>query len=242
MATQNKKSKVINGEHESNLRNVARLLKNTSFCKLADTIESSIRENGYDFRLIFFGTHNDELTVYNNALKKDLQIEIRIEYTETDHQNDFPVRKIIFSYQIETSDINNKKYFSAWHLDTDINPPTEPALERSNHPFYHMHFGGKEMKNFLHNNNGAFEQLLLLNTPRLVHPPLDGILCIDFILQNFMSKIRNALLEKPEYRNALKHSQERIWKPYLKVLSTFWDTTNNKNHDAKKIWPHLICN
>lgn len=111
----------------------------------------------------------------------------------------------------------------SWHFDLheDGNDP------KFNHPLYHAHFGGKEI------NQGQLKygNVLIIESPRLLHPPMDIILAIDFVLGNFYSrntcKAYNTLLEAPLYHKMVKNSRERFWRPYFLGLASNFAVSHN---------------
>ena len=107
-----------------------------------------------------------------------------------------------------------KYYYSGWHLDNDSSG-TEFI-----HPQYHISFGGIDFKKRIGENTN---NLLLLKSPRLPHPPLDVILSIDYILKHFIENDRHKeLTESVSYQTYIKNSQRRIWQPYYTAIAKHW--------------------
>ena len=111
--------------------------------------------------------------------------------------------------------IANIDSMASWHLDdqselSDANDGQSKYL----HPVYHFTFGGKLMEgSYL--DNWDFGQTLVMRSPRLMHPPMDIILGIDFILTQFIArKYITDLLDKPEYKKIIQAVKQKIWKPY----------------------------
>ena len=124
-------------------------------------------------------------------------------------------RKYIFSIEvfglIETED-DIDKIRSCWHLDFDSKDENEYI-----HPDFHLTFGGEVMSNM------KLGQVLLLPSPRLPYPPMDAILGVDFIIRNFIKKEKSfRILNDPQYKNAVKTSQERLWRPYMLATANHW--------------------
>jgi hypothetical protein len=72
---------------------------------------------------------------------------------------------------------------------------------------------------------------------------MDAILGIDFVLSNFVKKdIYNKIKTNSQYKAAVKHSQERLWKPYMLSLANHWCKYSgfNSNEIGKKYHPTLI--
>jgi hypothetical protein len=117
---------------------------------------------------------------------------------------------------------------ASWHFDrhpdkkSDGKPDKNPDF---NHPLYHLHFGGKEI------NQGQIEygEVLLLESPRILHPPMDIVLAVDFVLGNFYSRSSgkvNELRDNPLYQKLVKNAQNRFWKPYFLGLAANFIGTN----------------
>lgn len=124
---------------------------------------------------------------------------------------------IQFEY-IDQEDGDLKRLQSSWHLDKH-----DPAKETSTtHPLYHYEFGGSEMTKSADFNYGDF---VLLDSPRLMHPPLDLVLAFDFILKNFYNfNDHKVLTEAPQYKRYIRNAQYRLWRPFaISFASHFHD-------------------
>lgn len=150
-----------------------------------------------------------------------------------------PLQSLFFDIEITGNyidgDYNLADLHCAWHLDKHISKPEDGQAHYS-HPEYHFTFGGNKMAN---RDYGA---TLIFPTPRFAYPPMDAILGVDFILQNYFHKDRiKGVVQDPIYRNILKKSQERLWKPYFKSLASKWiaDGEFNDNFTYEKLFPLL---
>jgi hypothetical protein len=124
---------------------------------------------------------------------------------------------IQFEYLDELSE-EMKLLQCSWHLDKhDLSKVTSTS-----HPLYHYEFGGTETSKMVNFNYGDF---ILLDSPRLMHPPLDLVLAFDFVIKNFYTfHDHRKLTESSEYRKYIKNAQYRIWKPYaISFASHFHD-------------------
>lgn len=151
----------------------------------------------------------DSMTIYLN-----------ISITETPPNKDNRrisnlIKSSDFSILIQGKKKNKDDHFYAsWHLDNDTNG------EDYIHPQYHIAFGGCKLKEKINSNLG---DVLLLTSPRLPHPPLDGILAIDFILKHFVTEdVHRHLTESNTYKTYVKASQQRLWHPYYTSISKYW--------------------
>jgi len=103
---------------------------------------------------------------------------------------------------------------SSWHLDKH---DAEKVVSTS-HPLYHYEFGGNELTKREEFDYGDF---FLVDSPRIMHPPLDIILAIDFVLKNFYAfKEHSKLTSKPLYQRHIDEARKRIWRPYIISLAS----------------------
>jgi len=221
----------------SALNNIAELLKKEKICAntkpLSDAAKDLITRNdspnmwGYNLQKLIFnnlevprGTEPSNVSTLTATLsveihEKDLDV--------TDVSNPIIVNKATrgvekkYNLSIEVSglvedDTEINKVLSYWHLDYDNNNENEYV-----HPDFHLTFGGKTMSKIKLGN------VLLLPAPRLPHPPMDAILGIDFIISHFIKKDKSyKILNDPQYKKAVKSSQERLWKPYMLATANHW--------------------
>lgn len=102
--------------------------------------------------------------------------------------------------------------YSAWHLDRHIFSAGDPKAHYS-HPLYHLTFGGNKM---IAKGHDTYGNAIIMPSPRILYPPMDAVLGVDFILQNYKTKgTIKKLVEDPEYKEIIVKSQERIWKPFF---------------------------
>lgn len=136
-----------------------------------------------------------------------------------------PLVQLSFDIELEGfRELEDKieEYFASWHLDKHISGNNRPTYV---HPEYHLTFGG----NRLEEKGNIFGSTLILPSPRIVYPPMDVILGIDFILQNYFPfNVISNLLNDSRYKQIISNSQERLWMPYYFSFSTKWNTIPNK--------------
>jgi hypothetical protein len=89
-----------------------------------------------------------------------------------------------------------------------------------NHPSYHLQYGGEKLTGDEEFNTG---DVLFCDAPRVMHPPMDIILAIDFVLANYYSfhicEEYRRLIEDEDYQKIIKNAQNRFWKPYFLGLA-----------------------
>lgn len=135
-----------------------------------------------------------------------------------------PLSKLNFDIELEgLRELDDKiyTYFASWHLDKHIKSSQCYFI----HPEYHLTFGGNKLEEKGIDNFGS---TLILPAPRVACPPMDVILGIDFILQNYfpLEKIYK-LLDDSKYKEIVFNSQQRLWKPYYLSLSSAWNSLPN---------------
>lgn len=139
-----------------------------------------------------------------------------------------PLVNLNFDIEIEGFDDQVNNYYSAWHLDKHLDNANNNQTKYV-HPEYHLTFGG----NKLEEKGPIFGSALILPSPRIVSPPMDAILGIDFIVQNYfpLSEISN-LINDSRYKEILSNSQRRLWKPYYLSLSAAWNDIADMSFDT----------
>jgi hypothetical protein len=129
-----------------------------------------------------------------------------------------------------------------WHFDThrdekDTNAPAEI------HPLFHAQHGGRGMEHRRELDDKCWGKTLELSSPRLVHPPMDVVLALDFVLGNGSgTRWREEFLKEKEYVNALSGAQQRFWRPHQEMIANFFTCHRSERdkHAALLVMPSLI--
>lgn len=135
-----------------------------------------------------------------------------------------PLKRLSFDIEIEgfRDNLTTQELdvmYSSWHLDRHIIEEGD-GDNKFVHPIYHFSFGGNKMEE----KGDIFGNSLVLPTPRIAHPPMDAILGIDFILQNYFTREKiSKIVSDPEYIGIMKRAQERLLKPYFLSIVSFWN-------------------
>ncbi len=156
--------------------------------------------------------------------EQDIQIELCIRFSE------FEVKPTQIVDPIDTMGVSIKIHgdyyymgkiqscICSWHLDR------HKGNSDYCHPIYHLNFGGKNMIEHSIKNRDYFGNLLLLPSPRIVHPPLDIILSCDFIIRNFYKKqTHTEITRNPAYLDLIKRATFRYWKPFFFAINSNWE-------------------
>lgn len=202
-------------------------------------------------KLIFKNINKNDLKIPDKVLKnvKEIILELKISITEKSYtvtsicdsivQNEKVVYGVQFIAHGKTAtDLEN--YKMSWHLDKHIRNYGDKDGRGKGfiHPEYHFNMGGFVLTK---SNDFDFGNVLLINAPRITHPPLDIILSIDFVLKNFYGiRVKN-LTESNPYKKIVSISKQRLWRPYFICIAHLWE--GNRFHDldvednfAKKIF------
>ena len=148
------------------------------------------------------------------------------------------IEEMNIDFELSSNDQEGRPIKSAWHLDYhDVK-----GDEHFSHPQFHFQFGGKKLRESLQAGNEYFNtgELLLMESPRLMHPPMDPILAIDFIFGNFLGEASwKALRQKPNFIKIHKMSKDVFWKPYFEGISNYWSKPASSSKLALGLHPGL---
>lgn len=174
----------------------------------------------------------------------DVKLTIDIEIEEEFRFED--VKKIIVNLEYSALHNDDKRECKgAWHFDyhVDMDGTGEPETYKVMHPHYHVHHGGKKLKEV-----NSYGDLIILKSPRLMHHPLDAFLAIDLALSNFLplenwTKVR----ANTGYKIIMQDSQLKWWKPYYENLGSYWTNKKGKGREKEEsvlkslqLNPHLL--
>jgi len=144
-----------------------------------------------------------------------------------------PIKLLKFNIQIKCSKTNN---LCSWHLDKHSQLANEEDNQyRYIHPEYHFTYGGRKMKGL------ELGKTLLLTSPRLMHPPLDVILGIDFVINQFITNEYSKYFTiNPTYQKIVSKMKELIWKPYCLALANNFYKGWSANLDFENGYSELL--
>lgn len=95
------------------------------------------------------------------------------------------------------------------------------------HPLYHFQYGGYEV---IEDEDFDKGHVLFVDAPRIMHPPMDIVLAIDFVIGNFYSSERDEvanLFQDSGYKDVVINARKRFWKPYSLGLASNFTTNFN---------------
>jgi len=231
------------------LDTMARLLVKYDLCKnpkpLYDAVTECLnRSNGeywnYKITGLRFDIDNIGHILPHGAdlLEADFSIVIKGNYCDLETICN-PIIDIEFNIELIGTRTEINDLHSSWHLDK--HPLDEDGEEtKFIHPEYHFTFGGRRMWH----SGKDYGAALVLSSPRLIHPPMDAILGIDFIIQNYISKKRRkSLTQDREYRKLLYNSQLRIWRPFWISVASAWNKFpfDSIALQPAQLAPNIVC-
>ena len=145
--------------------------------------------------------------------------------------------KILINFEHWEKDPEDLKVAQCcWHLDKhDATKKTQTS-----HPLYHYEFGGTEISKSENFNYGDF---IIIDAPRIMHPPMDIVLAIDFVIKNYYKNDDHKVLtEQAQYKKNIRNAQLRIWRPYAILLaSNFYDFSHTYTIDDRYAKNILHC-
>jgi hypothetical protein len=149
-----------------------------------------------------------------HSLQVSIDADILCNYDDWETMND-PFVKLNFRARIKGLD-SVKSYSFGFHIDKHIDEQHSNEI----HPLYHIHYTP------LVNENTTLGDVLSLDTPRLMHLPVDLVLGIDMILSNFAPAIWNKLRDEMVYQSIFRNYQSIFWKPYVHAFASRWEFNN----------------
>jgi hypothetical protein len=225
------------------LDNAAKMLTDFSYVpkiNQADPINYNFW--GYELKdLVFFFENVPRHTHPENPINLSLSLSVRAIADLQDFQKIVdPYKHLEVNIVITGTHISDKgpiELITSLHLDRHIvnegdNEPNEV------HPAYHFQFGGRKLEKKYRD----FGNSLILDSPRIVHYPMDALLSVDFILSNFFPSLWRQMRLEGEYVNLIRDYQAAFWKPYAHTKAFNWipyDGTIIK-WSPLVIWPQLI--
>jgi len=224
----------------SDLRRLADILNRNKVCtdlsplrsaaeRCSSYIPNGDNSWGYEISNLIFRFENTSNIKPKTA--KDFRIELSISIEgdcKTDNSDKFT--HLIIDLEKYAQSSSGEELKTAWHFDRDIGGANE---QQEAHPLYHFQYGGKKLEEY----NEKLGSTFLLDAPRLMHPPMDGILAIDFVLSNYAGEIWKELRLDGEYVNLVTPAFEKIWKPYFEAIASNWSSPKVK--ESALFCPHL---
>jgi len=229
-------------DRASELRQLASILEDERVCLDVSPINSAMgscyesRPNGecswgYDISKQIFRIENQRHTIPDNLFDISLELSICVKgrcHNDGDLSN--TLSELAVDFVILGRDKLKRQYLNSWHLDKHLPGEENPQYA---HPEFHFQHGGKFMQ-------GEYGQAIIFESPRIAHPPMDGILAVDFVISNFLGTAREVLKDNNEYQNLVRSAQARLWQPYALTAASHWERGINTGWTAPVVWPQLV--
>lgn len=128
---------------------------------------------------------------------------------------------IELGFNVMLKGIGKKVYHFGFHIDkhTETKKTDEP------HPVYHLQYNFNPTKS----ESPNLGDLFYIDTPRIMHKPLDFILGIGFLTSNFYPIAFETLCQEREFHKLNQKYQEAFWKPYFHTLANKWKPFDQSN-------------
>lgn len=243
-----KNAREFKKQQADNLRAIAEVLDSLDIStdagllrSAASACSSSLKGDDWEYRITKLYMRADQqkhISLYKNTNPNTnnieelifiLDVEIGGKCVDETGMED-PIDHLSVECRIEATCKFSKQYSCAWHLDKNIGN-TQTESKNFVHPMYHFQFGGRSQPENL-------GDLLFIEPPRLVHPPMDAVLAIDFVLSNYFPLTWQRVRQESKYMSIIRTAQHYFWKPYLLQLNN-WSTGKDKL-SSSEIWPHLL--
>lgn len=246
---------VANSTMGDDLCKLAQLLVGAGVCKDVGPLDTAgksfaknIDGNNWSYKVPYLDFDIDSvgkiLPTGSSDLKLRFSIDVKGHFLEKNLASD-PFHELKFNIEISgvCCDPSLGKFcniYCSWHLDRHVGKDTEET--KYSHPFYHLTFGGDKMKEKEFDGTKLdFGNILVMPTPRIAYPPMDAILGIDFIIQNYLHKDTiKPLVSNPEYQEIIYKSQEYLWKPYYITIASKWEKDDPLTFDSSYSYNKLL--
>jgi len=201
--------------------------------KAAAMILSSATESMYSYRFdsVFFNIDEPRHPIPRGVKGVRAELRVLVEGVLDDGADD-QFTNLNVNIVLSGNTTAGKAMFS-WHLDRDDGQSKSNEL----HPRYHFQHAGREMRA----QEEDWGLSLLLDSPRLMHPPLDGLLAVDFVLGAYLAKrYQSECLRDPTYVNMISKAQRRSWTGFAKAIASFVDADADWHNRCFPYWPQTL--
>lgn len=152
-------------------------------------------------------------TVNISKIELILNMKLIANFKDWDNLND-PFVELNFNVVIRGVSPSGE-HFSCFHVDK--HDMTKIATEP--HPVYHIQY----LNNAHNSASFNYGDTLQLDTPRVMHHPIDFILGLGFLTNNFYPSAHEYILEDGYFTGLYGRYQEKIMKPYFHTIAKHWD-------------------
>lgn len=204
----------------SALETVISQLQNRNFIPLLKNGESNENIWGYDivdFKMpLDTFNHVIPQSINNGEVILNMKLRAKIENWNT--FND-PFVELVFRVMIKG--VGDKTYHFGFHIDKHIGS----EIVKEPHPIYHLQYDFNPTQSATPNLGDLF----YIDTPRIMHKPIDFILGIGFLTSNFYPIAFEALNDEREYVKLNTKYQEAFWRPFFHTIANKWKPFSENN-------------
>lgn len=164
--------------------------------------------------------HIKQFDIKSGRVFLDMKLRAKI-----DTWNTFNDPFVELGFNVTIKGTGKQTYYFGFHIDKHVLVKDEKRDEevendesKEPHPVYHLQYNLNPAKSREPNLGNLF----YIDTPRILHKPLDFILGISFLTSNFYPTAFKILKEESGFRKLHKDYAEAIWKPYFHTLANNW--------------------
>lgn len=125
------------------------------------------------------------------------------------------------AYNVIIKGIGEQTYHFGFHIDKHI----DTGVTKEPHPIYHLQYNLNPTKS----KQPELGNLFYIDTPRIMHKPIDFILGISFLTSNFYPTAFKVLKDDRNFFKLQQVYQEAIWKPYFHSIANHWKPFSQSN-------------
>ncbi|WP_369616109.1 hypothetical protein [Flavobacterium sp. CFS9] len=207
-------TRVVGGDvNTSALESVISQLQNKEFIPVLK--DGSTNENIWGYDIVNFKMPLDTLSHVKpqDITKGEVILNMKLR-AKIEDWNTFRDPFIELAYNVMIKGVGLRTYHFGFHIDKHIGQ----ADTKEPHPIYHLQYNFNPTKS----NNPNLGDLFYIDTPRIMHKPIDFILGIGFLTSNFFPLAFESLKAEREYVKLQENYQHAIWKPYFHTLANQW--------------------
>ena len=138
-----------------------------------------------------------------------------------EHWNTYNDPFVELAYNVMIKGVGNRTYHFGFHIDKHI----ANATTKEPHPVYHLQYNFNPTKS----SSPNLGDLFYIDTPRIMHKPIDFILGIGFLTSNFYPIAFESLKDEREFVKLQENYQNAIWKPYFHTIANKWKPFQETN-------------
>ncbi|WP_343539460.1 hypothetical protein [Sphingobacterium thalpophilum] len=214
-------SRVVGGDLNTYvLESVISQLQNKNFMPILKNGSTSENIWGYDIENFKMPLDTLSHVKPQDITKGEVILNMKLR-ANIEHWNTFHDPFVELAYNVMIKGVGEKTYHFGFHIDKHMGD----ANSKEPHPIYHLQYNFNPTKS----SNPNLGDLFYIDTPRIMHKPVDFILGIGFLTSNFYPIAFEILKEEREFVKLQESYQQAIWKPYFHTLANQWKPFAGEN-------------